>query len=338
MKPRITLTDQQLDTTAEARIRGLSWSEIGRNLSVNRQIVKREYTNWERVRGNMDLTSVRREVAAEEFREHLAKLTELAEEISQALDRASSLPGWLTLKNPLANVTESADPIGGDPNGLSFRSQDSRHRRQRRWLYEALEAHLSATSWRTGLVRWNSLRTQCQKLYAYWEEEGYRRCKSLLTDIPGLDPKPGLDQVRQVTDELLEIGWLVITEMACREEDKEGILFSRWKQVVDSSWKPKKYFSITRHDSSSGSGAEVRVALLMQGKSLLLPLASEAQGFGVQQACAQWVAALLRHKTTRHLTIALKTLLTPLREMVELLDPLRLRPILLRTRCDLCAV
>ncbi len=141
-----------------------------------------------------------------------------------------------------------------------------------------------------------------------------------------------------MAEELVEIGWQVIRELAAGQKVKEGIGTSEWEEVVDSAWNPGDYMSITKSNSSPGSEFAVHVTLLKQGNGLLPPLSREEQGVAVQLSCGRWVADLLRLEAATHLTIALQILIAPLQEAVELLDPLRLRPYLLRTRCDLCTV
>lgn len=77
---KIELTDAQLSKVIElGHGSRASWSRIERELKIPRQAVKRAYENWERSQSKEELTEACTRVAAEEFRQHVTDLVEVAE-------------------------------------------------------------------------------------------------------------------------------------------------------------------------------------------------------------------------------------------------------------------
>lgn len=83
MVKRIELSESQLESVIQLRQRrGYSWLRIERETHIPRRVAKREYLRWEQQQAREDLQTARREVAAEEFREHLDALLDLAVEFA----------------------------------------------------------------------------------------------------------------------------------------------------------------------------------------------------------------------------------------------------------------
>lgn len=86
MKPKVRLNSEQLRLIDSRRASGWSWSAIGRELGVNRQIVKREYMSWSDRQLPDELQAVRQEAVAEAFEQHLSLLLAMGRELSERLE------------------------------------------------------------------------------------------------------------------------------------------------------------------------------------------------------------------------------------------------------------
>ena len=161
MKPRIRLTDQQLRGTDNLRARNYSWSAIGKELGIHRQIVKREYLGWEKSQVRDQLKTVRQQVAAEEFKEHLELLSKLAQELGDHLESNSASRNGVAAGEVFRLVLESTSPLHSDHSDLLPPKRGERFRRERRWLYDALEAHLAGTRWEATLRELERWRKGC---------------------------------------------------------------------------------------------------------------------------------------------------------------------------------
>ena len=152
MKPRVRLTEEQYRRLADMRVKGYSWAAIGRELGIHRQIVKREYMQWEKQQALVDLKFVRQQVAAEDFKEHLELISYFGEEISRHLEESSLSRNWMDAEDALGPVVDSPAPLRSEGRNSVHPRQSERFRRQRRWLYDGLKSHLVGTNFAIDLA------------------------------------------------------------------------------------------------------------------------------------------------------------------------------------------
>lgn len=82
---RIELSDAELQTVISLKQKGQSWLRIQNDTSIPRHIAKRSYDQWQSSKSIDQLKEARKEVAVEEFKEHLKVLVSLAQSIIASL-------------------------------------------------------------------------------------------------------------------------------------------------------------------------------------------------------------------------------------------------------------
>jgi hypothetical protein len=335
MKTKITLAREQLETVAQFRGRGWSWAAIGRELDINRQVVKREYSNWEESQAQASLQAVheepiqavRQEALVEEFHKHLDSLSTLAQELSEPLDKAltsrQSTPAddvfaaVLEVDRPLSNAAE--EPYAGKLRQV--------WRRRRRWLYQSLLTHLSVTNWADNLQEWKECLPARDNAQRELEAQALKclrvRLESHFKDLDWDD-----DAFLNLAGELAAVTWAVTVEsqeINAEQEDPEG----GWEEIFLSVWQPDKYIQLAQREA----GWTLRVL----GKDVSPPFPSEEQAQGMKMDCEAVVVDLLRGGDAMVSAQVSRQLARCTEELLKLLDPLQLRPLLLRTKCYLCS-
>ena len=288
MKKRIELSGDQLEKVVQLRQgKRYSWLRIQKETAIPRRIAKREYLKWEQEQGREYLHTVRREVAAEEFRFHLDTLVELARQFT------------LILRSPGPHETRDADQVitdglrnlkGYDTIHDDLRILESFTFRQRWWIYEALRVHTRESVpwdkmeyWKR---QWNDCVKDLQRLRSKMKSDLFQEHSAAMTD----------PDVQSIVDYVWEQVWLWISD---------GIPESTADDIL------------TRMNESLGRhGVEI-------------PLEME-------KVCAQQVGYLLTEVEAGFVKQSIRRLREAARQLEETLDKIKLRPVLLRTRCDLC--
>ena len=288
MKKRIELSSDQLEKVVLLRQgKRYSWLRIQKETTIPRRIAKREYLNWEQEQGREYLHTVRREVAAEEFRLHLDTIVELAQQLI------------LILNSPGPNETRDADQMitdglrslkGYDSIDDEMRVLESLTFRQRRWIYEALRVHTRESVpwdkmeyWKR---QWNNCVKDLEKLKSKRKSELFQDYSSPMTDL----------DIQFIADCVWEQVWIWISE---------GVLDSTADDI-----------STRMNESLSRNGVE-------------LPL-------DMKKICAEQVGCLLKEDEAGFVKLSICGLREAAQKLDEALDKIKLRPALLRTRCDLC--
>lgn len=327
MKPRIRLTEEQLRRLADMRARSYSWAAIGRELAIHRQIAKREYIEWEKRQVLIDLKFVRQQVAAEDFREHLELISNLGEEIGRYLEGCSLSRNWMDAEDAVRPVVDSSAPLRSE-NGHSVHLQQSeRFRRQRRWLYDGLKSHAVGTNLAIDLAELERHRQRCSAAVARLEKlaepQRMDHFQSYISKLSWDDC-----QVGKLDKYVLDLQWLVISELVEGGCVKEGMLGSEWNETVNATSNFDDHLVVMPETW----------AIQIQGAVVIPELASEKEALAVRAACLNMVKGMLFSDEAQHAALALNKVRRRAQALADQLDPLRLRPILLRTRCELCPV
>ena len=82
---RRDLSEEELAQVIKLRRAGSSWVKIQSKTGINRRTAKRAYDKWQRSQSMEELREARKDVAAEEFREHKNSLITLAGSLVVAL-------------------------------------------------------------------------------------------------------------------------------------------------------------------------------------------------------------------------------------------------------------
>ena len=331
MKKRISLTEEQLQRVAELRARGTSWSEVGRQLGVHRMIVQREHLNWDALHGQAQLREIRREVAAEEFRRHLHQVVSLAAALRTVIEWVVTEPHWLEMDDPFAARISQA-------GSLSFLDDDplapgDHVQRKRSWayLYESLKKHLAGVEWREHEKEWSRRRRRCANLHGEWKMKALQRLDASVSAVTlrcKLDIQ-GQERARLV-DELITLAWQTLVSMLARDVVR-GMNAAERSTIVSDLRKPL-LSAIATVQASSAHGWSLNI----EGKEFLAGMSDDQTAQAVREACINGLTDAISTPAARHALVALQDVKQASDRLSDALEPLKLRPLLLRTQCSLC--
>jgi len=313
-KPRIT--GEQISEMIRLRRRGKSISAIAQATGCHRQTV-RAYLKERQA--DILADEVRKQVLTDELQKHLDDLTQFA----------VSFKSYLTL---LSSPTEYKDaaavfkPLLGEhlPQGLDSDSQKARREQRqmgrRNWmLLKSLREHTREKGWWQAFEEWQQAWDTCRKGLEEVQKQAPKVVGDLLNQKANLkeevERKTGKkDALKRMARDVLLVAWWVGTASNPEEE----LEFRNFRVVPE--------------------GQRLRI---ITGNYYLNLIFSETE-----TALAQEMAALcnlaLRNLYQQIMVDEILGMLHRMDEKIEViddaLDPFILRPLLVRTRCELCPV
>jgi len=319
------VTMRRRDVSAEelARIirhRGsnTSWLQIQRDTGIPRRLAKRAYEEWKRSQPREELKAARKDVAAEEFRTHLSLLTGFAESIVLSIGIQSSPNDTRDAKEVLASVwrrdrLHEVDFIPAiDPTERGQR----RAARQNQMLFESLQDHTHGKVRWQALDEWEKAWNTCRSDLAKFREE----VREIVLNI--LDQKPKLiDRIVKGSGKKNAI-----------ERMMDGVLQIVWSCIV--AGKPHEEFPLVQAMPRGDGRTEVTFGKGQLTEGLIFAEVDLAKE--VATVC-KWAAEnSYKGDTTSEVAKQLNIMQEKIKELEGMLDPLRLRPLILGTQCELC--
>jgi hypothetical protein len=314
MKKR-ELSPVELKKVVELRQLGAKWTEIERDTKIDRRASKRAYEEWEKDKKVKEQEAARFRVAAEAFHEHLNDLIRLAESLVNTIQIPEMLRG-------LDSADEALDrlwmrKIQGEYE-LFPNSSDKNERivRRNKMLFKSLQEHTREKVRWESLEEWKRARNIAVEYSKKLQLQATEVIAGFLSNQLGLKERlinafGGSNAPEKISDGVRETIW-------------RGILTGEPDQmhVIEGANKWKVWLEFYK--------ADVYTKLDLPD----LELAKE-----VLRICHETVTSL-REETKSHLVLGLTDQVPKMRErtaeLEESLDALILRPIILRTRCDLC--
>jgi len=317
---RRDLSHKELAKVITLREENASWLKIQRETGVPRRIAQRAYEQWRHSQAREELKAARKDVAAEEFRTHLGLLTGFAESIVLSIGIQSSPTDMRDAKEVLSMLWQrdrlhEVDFIPAiDPTERGKR----RAALQNQLLFESLRSHTY------GRVRWQALgewedawNTSRENLIKLREE-----AHEALSNI--------LDQKPKLTDRIVKGSG----KKDAIERMVDGVLHVVWPSILTGKLDQK--FPLVRAMSRSDGMTQV----IFGDSNLTLGLIFTEGDLAeeVAEAC-KWAAKNLdKGKMTSAVAKQVNVMKERIKELEEMLDPLRLRPLILGTQCELCPV
>lgn len=319
---RIILSEQDLDKVIGLHQSGASWLKIEKQTGIMRYIAKRNYEEWERKQSADELKGVRLKVAEDEFKQHLSHLTLLAEFLVDNLSIPSSPNNNESAENFLGRLWQHR--IIEEP-GFEMRAkvrnkrQVERITRQNKLLFKSLRDHTRQK------IRWEALDE--------WEKAWDNSIKilgSLRKEISVLIGNI-LKQMPELLLKLQKGNW----GKASHGRMVSATLSAIWKGIIDDKLKEESSLVKTRPDIDGGG----KVTSVDVGEKALLQFTERKTGEDFVEVL-NWAITNLRKgdkaPLLQKLSTEIHTMSRTIVELEEMLNPLLLRPIILRTRCDLC--
>ena len=319
---RINLSDEDLDKIIELRQSGASWLKIQEQTGINRHVAKRNYEEWEREQSADDLKGVRLKVAEEEFKQHLSHLTKVAEFLINNLSVPSS-----------PNNNESAEQFLGrlwqrriieEPSlemkaKVTNKRQAQRISRQNQLLFQSLKDHTREK------IRWEAL----NEWKSGWDDsietvnKLRREFHVLIGNILKLEP--------ELLVKLKEGNW----GKASLAQMVSTTLSAIWKGIIDDKLKEESSLVKTRPDIDGGG----EMTLVDVGEKKLLRFNQRKTGEDFVEVLNWGIDNLLKGDKAsllQQLSAEVHKMEKAINELEEALDPLLIRPLIIRTKCVLC--
>jgi len=320
---RRDVSPEELARIIRLRQSDTSWLQIQRDTGVSRRIAKRAFEEWGRSQAREELKAAREHVAAEEFRNHLHCLIKLALSLVNALYIPQPSRHPIPAKEVMLNLWQqnivgeygAYGLPGGDGRMVTYPPETCL--RQNLILFKSLRAHThEKVAWQA-LDKWEDAWDICTKVLNKLQEEA---SKTLLNT---------LNQRRKLRETIA--GGSRKKDIVERMVD--GTLYSVWETILaDKPGQLPLAEAILRGDGIAdvvfGKGRH-NFGLVFTG----IDLGKEAA-----DTCI-WVAENLiskREEEMIELANNVSTMRKAIDEFTEMLNPLILGPIILRTRCDLC--
>jgi hypothetical protein len=309
------LSPKELQKVLELRQLGAKWTEIEREIVVDRRAVKRAYEEWERDKIIKDQEAVRFRVAAEAFHEHLNDLIVLAESLVDALALPQTLRGLIHADDVLEQFRirnifsqQEENPISSD--------RKERMIRRKKMLFKSIQEHTREK------IRWESLEEwkQARNIAVGYSKEIRFQATEVIVGI--------LSNRLDLKERLIN----AIADINIPEKISDGVQETIWRGILTGE--PDQM-----HVIEGANKWRVWLEFYEGDVDTKLDLPDLDLAKEVLSMCRETVTKL-RDETKSRLVQGLADQVANMRErtaeLEESLDALILRPIILRTRCDLC--
>ena len=321
---RVDLTKEQLEDVIRHRQGGLSWLRVQNATGVSRRVAQRSYEQWQRARSIRELENVRVRVGEIEFGGHIDILTRLAQGLVEHLlipeypSFVRDAGAHLTLLMEREFIVIRPEALDRQ-EALSTASPDrikTRNVRRNRLLLESLRQHTADT------FKWDSLNDWMES----WDT-CYRVFPGVRTLIGGIiantfSPFPELDE------------WFVINNKDHKPLDilEEGIQEVLWKGIVAGEVG-------TATNMIYGKSVELMDVEILQinvGVRTLSQKDNREMIPSFVDLCHGVIEKLWDAGEVKEVRETVEKMQSVAGEMESVLEPLLLRPQILRTRCKLC--
>jgi hypothetical protein len=336
MKKR-ELSPIELKNVVELRQLGAKWTEIERETKVERRAAKRAYEEWQRDQKIRDQEAARFRVAAEAFHEHLDDLITLATSLVTNLGvpdctdmekGARQFFSWLLEQDLLRRSIsfEGGNHVRTMGEAQRFYRGDWQlYRREKELLFDSLKVHSAEkVPWRDVLDnRWAKARDSCATIVPKLREETSEMMKNFINQDQEANLLERIKEANIEGDPVTRIAEVILREIweAIRQDklDEEWPLFQMASYPV-----------VDRKDI--GIEVNSRHARVF----VFIGIANKGLAEKVIDICNSVAKRLREGDTVQQLRCEVGNMKRATEELREMLNPVKLYPLILRTRCDLC--
>lgn len=321
-----SISQTELDEVIRLRQAGSSFLKIQKETGIPRRTAKRTYTDWEKNQATEELKRARQDVVKEILREHMNSLLGLAEYL---LDRLSAPVEY----DEITDAKEFFDDmIQNIPYPNSTGSKQSRTRtenstikiefykprfttRRNQMLFDSLREHTREDKrWQT-LERWKDARSKCARLLKILRKE--------VSDTIGniLNQESRKDLANKI-------------ELSCKggkatNRMENLVVKAVWQGISTGGEDPT--FPKLEIESHGGD-----IIYVKSGEEMVLEFNNKEAANLVVDACNRTVTNLGAGDSVGHLQEEILAMQAAVDQLWEMLEPLKLRNTILRTRCDIC--
>ena len=326
MPRRRNLSPDELSDIVQLRGSRTSWLKIERITGVPRQIAKREYGAWEHSQSKEELKQARIQVATDLFDEHLQQIVGLAQglvnDMPESMTPLETRDAETVISDILARwiFSEAEERVCLIPGQQEAERAQRRSLRQNQMLFRSLRDHTrEKVDWRV-LEEWKGGWSRSRGAMEALRSKAEKMVWSVLDN-----QKPS---VRDKID-ASGVGKSILAKMIA------GVIEVIWRGANDNAFEKVEQFVQTRQ-ITEGRGLIVFGEL---GSLTRIELPDSGLTKDVAEIC-KWAAKNLsieeRDGQVRLYRDGTEAMKQAVQKLENALDPLMLRPMILRTRCDLC--
>lgn len=219
---RIEVSSEQLAKISSLRQRNTSWAQIQRETGVSRRIAQRVHEQSSRSEARGELKAARKDVAVEEFRNHLHCLIKLAQRLVTTLDIPSS--SSTVRANEVLHYLWQTDIVGEygayglrtvpprpDP-GMEWSFPREICCRQNKILFKSLKDHTHVKVDWQALEKWKHSWDTCIEVQDKLKEKAHEMLLNFLNQKPNLRDRivkqmGKKDAIGRMVDGVLHLVW-----------------------------------------------------------------------------------------------------------------------------------
>ena len=332
------LAPEELDRVIKLKKLGTSWLKIEHETGINRRTAKRAYEKWEHSQTPQELQNARKEVAAKAFLDHLKSLTTLAGSVVTNLNVPFSITDmeknaeqffvWLWQQNLLwrgvyvspedqerYNLSQMHVYTMGDPQ--CFLMGDPQFNvLENELLFKCLQDHTRGEGVRwEALEEWKKARDKCAKIVPELRKERSVAVNNFLKQ-------------EQETNFLQRIKEEEQTQHNPGGEMAKAVLNAVWQGVVED----KLGQDLVRMVSPRSGGQSI---VKVKDETFLI-FNDTSLAEKVINSCNLLANNLCKGDMVKQLHSEVRIMEKATEELRQMLNPVRLTPMILRTHCDLC--
>ena len=337
---RRELTHEELAEVRRLKKIGTSWLRIEHETGISRRTAKRAYEKWEHSQSPQELQDARKDVATKALFDHFNSLIILAGSLVTNLSapflladmekNAEQFFPWLFEQDLLQRHISPETQVNVYTMGETqcFYVGDARsYHREKELLFEALEIHTrEEVRWKDVLDnRWKKARNDCARIVPKLREETSVVIKNFLNQ----------EQER-------EADFLQKVKEGSRRDDPakqmaEVVLRDIWRDILQDKLEEEGLWFQTV-SRGKGTPQDMDVIVKSRYEKVLIFIGGINMGLAekVTHICNSAANNLRRGVMVASLKDAVYEMEKASDELREKLNPVKLRPMILRTKCNLC--
>lgn len=306
------VTEGEIEEMVRMRRQGYSMEAIAESTGRHRHTV-RAYLEERQAQHLAD--EARREVMIQELRQHLDELSHFG----------TSLVEQLRVPDSPHEIRDAVAVL------YSLRSGENK------LLFDSLREHTRETSWQT-FYEWEKAWDRCILALAHLRRKVGELVEKLVEEDTGLLSSPSEDDVhrakeatamKEVKMDLLDVLMASVGKDAPIKRITDGIIHLLWRHILH----PDEEFPIV--ETIPRADGRIDITFGKDRFTNYLIVREQSLADKVMGICKS-VAEKLRGDLTESVVKEIATMQARIEEFREVLSPLRLRPVLLRSRCSLC--
>ncbi|MDY6911486.1 MAG: hypothetical protein SVM79_03905 [Chloroflexota bacterium] len=338
---RLNLSDEEINAIVRLKKTGANWTKVQAETGINRRTAKRAYEKWEQSASVRELKEARKEVAAQLFREHMDALIRLSASLVTHLraparladmeKNAKEFYDWLYQQNLLQRGAYSSHKpvqvgIGlGDlqssyvEDTQSFYAGDMQSNiLENRLLFKSLKAHTNEEVRWAILQEWEQARDKCARIAPRLRKEA----TEVITNFIKQEREPNfLQRIKEDSEQSNPAGEM--SELALRHA---------WDRILqDRLDEEGPWF-----ETVSRSDGRTHIVYVKPKAEIVMGFGEKSLADKVTRICNSAADNLRRGESARSLKDEVLIITKAANELREALNSVRLIPMILRTRCELC--